>query len=507
MLAALLTWASLAGTPILLGVAALGANGIRWSEDRLAFVPWVYAAGTLAVALLLWVWTWVGLPLDVRLAWPLFASAAVLLWMTRARARPAPAAPPPSGSRIGWALLAAALVIALGVTADRIAVSTAQLVAETDEATIWAAKAKAVYRSGGFNAAFREATGPDARPFLHHADYPLLNPLLQLWVFIHRGAVVHLENRVPIQLCVPALLLLLAAAVRRVARPEVAALLVLALAGSAMTRMLTLYAYADHMVAFGWLLALDAWLRHGADGEARWWRLAMVGVTFTLWSKNEGVLLAATAVVAAGVALLVRRARAGDGRGWQGALEQGGLPARARDLLWCLLPIAVAAVHFSANRALGFENDLFAAPGWIGSLAPAELAQRAPTVAAYAARRALEPPLSIGMVPVLFLALIILFPGRVWRSRLAVPALSFALAMAAYVLVYVATYHPLPWHLETSFARVSYQLTPALALWICAFAAELWPALRPPSAAAVEGGRVANQSRSADSALRPPRRA
>jgi hypothetical protein len=474
----LLLWAAILGTPILLGLAALRWIGVGWRDDRLAFAAWVYAAGSLCLALFVWIAAWVGVPLDTRFALPLLAAAAILLWLVPRPPEPSQSRTTPTGSGVGRLMLAASLLLVMLVTADRLTQSAARVVAETDEAAIWAAKSKMVYTAGGFNHAFRAATDPEARPFLHHADYPLLNPMLQLWVFIHRGGIVHLENRVPIQLFIPALFLLYAAALRRVVRAEVAALLVLALAGGGIARMLTLYAYADHLVALGWLMALDAWLRYRQTGEGRWWRLAMVGVTFTLWSKNEGMMLAATALLAAAVAAVVEIGRDRRGRGWRAALEANGLPTGGGDLAWCLLPLGVAAAHVAANRALGFGNDLFAddGAGSLWSLVPSQLAERTGIVAAYAARSAFASPLSISLAPLLFVVLVVLFPKRVSSDPFAVPGLSFALALAALFLVYAGSYHPVGWHLETSFNRVVYQLTPALTLWISAFAASLWPA-------------------------------
>ena len=99
------------------------------------------------------------------------------------------------------------------------------------EARQAARKAKALYDTGGLGADYAAALGADvAAP---HKDYPLLNPLLQSWVFLHRGRVTHVENRLPIQLLFVALVLALASALRHHASPGIgAALLVLVLTTS-----------------------------------------------------------------------------------------------------------------------------------------------------------------------------------------------------------------------------------------------------------------------------------
>ena len=127
-----------------------------------------------------------------------------------------------------------------------------------DEGNIWTAKAKVLHVAiDSIGPAFRE----EASLFVQHPDYPLLNPLLQLGVFEIAGRLTAADSRLPIQAVMLALIVLTASSLRRHVRPAVAAAMLLALFTTDMSRFLTGSAYADNLVMFGTLAAVDAWSR------------------------------------------------------------------------------------------------------------------------------------------------------------------------------------------------------------------------------------------------------
>jgi hypothetical protein len=291
-----------------------------------------------------------------------------------------------------------------------------------------------------------------------HADYPLLNPLLQLWVYGLAGGIVHAVNRLPIQLFVPALALAMAGALRVRARPWLAAVLLLLLMTSEPLPELGARALSDVIVALGFAVALDAFARFRATGRARWWRLACVALALLAWSKNEGLML--SLAVALPAALSLRRPVAGP----------PSRRPRTGELVWLALPVVVVAVQAACNARHGFRNDLveggLLSAAWPGALV--DLPRRAGTLLRHLGAATWRDPDGSHLLLVMFAGLALLHPRRLLARCEGVTAFAVLLGLAGYVLVYLATPRELDWHLGTSLRRVLFHLTPAAVMWTAA---------------------------------------
>jgi len=457
--------------PLLTGVAVVRGLGVRAREDRLAFLGWAWVAGTLVLSTALFAWSWFALPAPCAATIAFCAACACAAEVVaRLRVRRVPVAPevvaaaPRRGRRIETALFWAALVLALTVTLDRIVTADASIVCTGDEVLIWAAKAKALWVSGGMSPGFERLLA-DHR--VVHADYPPHNPLLQWWTWLVAGRMGDVENRLAIQLFAPALLLVAAAALRRHVGPALAgALLVLLTLNRGMTHA-SWPADADGLVACGFLVAVDGWLRFAESGRAPFFALSSFGLATALWAKNEGALLAVQFGLALGVAAVVSRRVRARLAGLRGALA------------WLLLPVALEAAHRAFNLRFGLVNDL--AEGAGGSLAGRMLGRldgASLEVLGRAFARSLTVPPMIPeyfkpLVPAwlgpsdqnlllpVFFALALLRPRRAFGAELGVVTGTLFAAVASFALVYLGTVHDLAWHLDTSVGRVLFDLVPA----------------------------------------------
>ncbi|HEX6882242.1 MAG TPA: hypothetical protein VF530_02615 [Planctomycetota bacterium] len=465
---------SVVGIPLALGAALLRLQGIVPRTDRLAYLGWAWIQGALGVGLGLSAWLWVGAPL--RAAW-LAPAFLVVAGLTLALARRrVPVLEPraegrafPRWERILFALAVAAMLAAL---ADRILLASGWAVAASDEALIYASKAKVIFHAGDFGAEFRR--GLALPGFVQHPDYPPLNPLLQVWVHAHAGEVVHVENRLPIQLFGPALVLVAAAALRRRARPGVAALFLVCIATLNFTEMSMRKAYADLLVAVGALVVWDLWQRHREDGERAWLRLLATSACLLVWSKNEGLLHVVAFGLAAGLPLLLRRRP--EGRAALRTLAAWGVP-----LLASILYLAWFNAHF------GVGNDLVAS--WTSLEAPPELETRgqgltlerasqrvAPILASFARQVLRDPERSQGLL-FLFLLLVLLDPPRAFARARAAFTVGLLIVQLGYLAVYLGTGWEIERHLATSLHRLVFHLLPAQGLWVCLYVAATLPRL------------------------------
>jgi hypothetical protein len=379
----------------------------------------------------------------------------------------ATAAPPGArGSRAGRVVFALALALVLLLTCDRIVRSSVYLVSIADEAVIWAAKAKALFVNDGLGGDLAARPWTDAR--VMHADYPLLSPLLQCWVYALAGGIVHAVNRLPLQLFLPALAFAMAGALRLRARPTLAAAFLLLLMTGAPLADLAARAQSDVMVALGFAVALDAFARFRRTGSARWWRLCVVALALLAWSKNEGLMLALALALPA--ALSLRRGSA--------------LPAvrrpRPAELAWLVLPAGLVGAQWAVNASHGFANDLIDG-GLLSSAWPAvvaDLPARAGTLLRHLVALTLRDADGSHLLLPMFTGLVVLFPRRLLLRCESVTAFAVLLGFAGYVLVYLGTPRDLDWHLATSLPRILFHLTPAAVMWTAAASEEL---LSPPA--------------------------
>jgi len=438
--------------PAGLGMLCLRALGMRAAPDRLGYAAWLWPLGCLCLAAALWLL----LVLDVPPSqWWLAAPLAAAPLLPPACRRAAPPRLPLPWSRGAQGAFAAFALLGLLLGAYFAVAAAGTPCVFGDEGNLWSMKAKALYVDWPLGA-FR-----DGQRAQSHPDYPLLNPLLQAWVYSQCGAVEQFANRVPIQLCTLSLWLATCAAVRRLLPPWLAVLLLLPLLLDAEFRSACSTAYADGMVALGLVLALDGWLRcralpPGAPAAAPMRALLACGLAFALWSKNEAALYAAAAVAAA--VLTARLPRA----------------SRRPAAVW-LLPLAVVAAQWTWNRWFGFTSDLLGGPpspgvGW-PRLFVAQWQTHGPRVLQAGVDLLLSPASAAGVLLLPLPALLLRTVRR--EPRLRAPALALLLGLLGLHLVYVGTWIDLDLHLHTSHARVVAQLVPAAIVWLAAVVAAL----------------------------------
>lgn len=462
-------WIATLALPLGLGELLLRWMGLRVRDDALAWLGWSWVVGASATGAVVFLLCWSGTDLS-HPGWPraalLLAGAACALAIRRRLGGEdaEPVAPPgtelqaaaPSVPLWERVVFWAATAFVLATTLARILTGSLRPIVEDDEAHFWARKAQLLFASGGFTDAFRAATADPTA--LYNADYPVLNPMLQLWVFANAGEITHVANRLPIQLFAVALVLVLAAALRRATRPLIAALLLVAFAACFELRAQSMRAHGDLMVALAALVAGDAWLRWRREGGTPWLRLSAVAVAMLLASKNEGQVFLLAALGAGAFACVVTRR----------------LPRVPRQAWrWALLPVAVFALHVSVNASFGFENGFLAGAERDASLAGlivSQFAERAPVVLGfYVNEIALDPTHSNLVLPCLFV-LLIASPFVLGRDGTPLPALVILIFLAGQMLIFVGAPHSLEWHLQTAARRIAFQAVPLAFLWVGAVA-------------------------------------
>lgn len=452
-----MTAAFVFGTPLLFGAGLLRALGIVWRSDRLAYWAWAYLCGSLGTALAIFFWLLCGKPGSAVMLYSLLPVAGGLLLYRLRGKRAAPSARPIS-SREDWVLYATIILLAV-ICIDRITHINCFPVTHGDEANIWAAKAKTLFAASGFDAELARQT--HLYPF--HADYPLLNPLLQSGSFELSGQILHITNRLPVQLFAPAFLLVMAASLRLLVRPALTAVLLTLLFAHGASVAHSGPAASDFMLAFGFITATDAWIRWSRSQDSCWWKLFAVALAFTVWSKNEGVVLALVLCMAIAIGHFTERKKT--------------LPPIGLDWLWLIAPCALIALHRTLNASQGLVNDLFD-PRWSSQTFLERLfsglSERLGTVMEYFVSHTLFAAETSRLLLALFLGLIVCFPRRLLKGEVAVLSLCVVGGLAAYQLVFIATPHSLQWHLDTASSRVTFHLVPAATIGLAAGIARIF---------------------------------
>lgn len=446
-----------AATPAVLGAFAMRALGLRWREDPLGHVAWAWLLGCLVLALGVQVAIEVRLPSTVWWGIPIVLGAVLLAVTRRDNPSSNPVRPPPVGR--GYAVF---VLLGVALALLFVAAGMDRPCVEGDEGNIWSLKAKSLLVDwpAGFAA---------AQVYNLHPDYPQLNPLLQAWSYAWTGVpdFVQFENRWPVQLCNVALFVAVAAALRRRLAPLPAALLASLVLLEPEFSSLCRTAYADGLVALGVVVALDGWLRWREHGDRRFAWLAAFGLAFAVWSKNETMLYL---VAAGGAALLTRL--------WLPPLA-GGVSRRNLRLL---LPAAcVVGYSMLWNRRFGMRSDLFGnnpTGKSMFTLMAEQWPERVPALAGEALRLFVD----VGHAHVVFALVLLgtaLAPRRAFGPALALPVLALLAAFVGLHVVYVGSFLPLRFHLDTSYTRVLFQLVPAAVVLLGSMLAEVVAA--PPA--------------------------
>jgi hypothetical protein len=191
-------------------------------------------------------------------------------------------------------------------------------------------------------------------------------------------------------------------------------------------------------------------------------------------------MLALAVVVALIVTGVARDARAAAGRTGDGEFRR-----LASWTPWLVLPLALAAGGALINARYGFENDLLASANGVSM--PARIGRHAATallpILGWIGSFLLQGGVETHRLFAVGLALVLLFPGLLLRRDAsgrappcrAVP-IALLIALTGFLGVYVSGTAELEgmddW-LRTSFPRVSYQLFPALVVWLGAACARL----------------------------------
>ena len=329
----------LLGLPLWTGTGAVRALGLPLAGG--AWWAWSWVAGTLATGGVVFASLWTGGQPNGTVLTVALAVLGCVLHKIGGRSVPSGQSTPPLTARWERWVYVAVLAGTLVMTVDRAVIAAARPVVIGDEAHIWAAKAKVLWHEGGFSGGYGEALAEN-RPYIGHADYPLLNPLLQVWTFALAGNITHVENRLPIQAFAVALLLLMGSVLRRLVRPSAAALLLLVYHHLLWTRLSTDSGYTDLMVALGLAMTLDAWRRVHESPGAWTWRLLGLSAAFLAWTKHEGTMLLLLLGLAAGVAA------------WRGMAPRPGW----RDARWLILPAACICITWTVNASFGATNNM-----------------------------------------------------------------------------------------------------------------------------------------------------
>lgn len=480
-----LTWLEVFS--VLVGPLLLGAMLLRWQgvvprTDPLAYFGWAWLQGCLGLALLLSAWLWLRWPLAATHVAPVLLGLSVFGFALARRVRVME--PPAPGRHPAWERWVFALVLALllATTLDRILLASADILVSSDETRIWAAKARVLFHTGGFDEGFLAAVRTPE--IIAHPDYPPLNPLLQLWVHAHAGTLVHVESRLPVQFYGLAGILVAASALRRRARPLVAALFLICIA--TIGRFFTYQVFSDALIAIGLLACWDLWQRYQEDGGAEeggagWLRLLGCTAPMLVWSKNEGTLHVLVFGLALGLGVLTRRVRLPTGRARWRALAR-------------VVPLVASMLYLGwFNRHFGLVNDLLQ-----GSAEPPDvgLGGRAPGFAGLAFQHAAENvrPILIRFATLIgevaqtrglllaFLVLLVVTPRKACGGGRFVFTLGLLLALFGYMAVYLGTHWDVDVHLKHSAHRLVYHLTLAAGLWLLLYVVEALPHLRerPP---------------------------
>lgn len=457
--------------PLLLGMGLLRSMGIGVRSDPLAWPGLAWIVGSLATALLVFLWLFLGpLPASPRLPEALALVLALLSWSYGKRFVPM-AAPPRPRQVASWENILFGTVLALLIllVCARIIDATLFPVLIGDEADHWGMKTQILWESGGFTDAWKAAMADPHS--VYHKDYPLLNPLLQIWVHAHAGQFVHVANRLPIQLFSLAGLLVLASGLYRLLRPTAAALLLCLAVAPGWSQIQARSGDADFMVGLGALVAFVFAIRGQRTRQAAWTRMAFVGLAFMLWSKNESQLYLLS-LLGAGIvwaALQPRRIRSAIrwNRAW----------------IWALVPFGILLIHHGFNLHYGIVSTFSKhEEGNLLTLLLENLGQNGPAVLSYFSGQVFFRPDHSNLLFPLMLVLLIAYRQKIFhRSHLALPALALLLAMLGILCVLIASPVDVHWLLATAAQRVSFQLYFCWIFWIALAVHDLrvTPALSP----------------------------
>jgi hypothetical protein len=342
----------------------------------------------------------------------------------------------------GW--IVAGFAVALAAYALWGVVATREIPIEKWDAwTIWSRKGEMLAASSTLVEGF--FAGP-AYAFMHQ-DYPLLFPIWEAVHFRAAGAIDTQAIHGHMWLLLVAFAWAAAYLVREVAKPVVWAPILLAVAAAHGAWWPVTTAYADVPVAiFGAIgaLATGLWVARGRPGDLAVGTIALAGAASL---KNEGLMVAAAVLIAAGAVTVVSR--------------RGALRAWALAALGFVLAVLPWRVWMAAHDV---EGDLPISKG----LDPGYLIDRSDRVRPSIS--SINEQLSnqgewVYLVPLAVLVVLACLVTGVSRRLAAFYAASATLVWALLVWAYWISHLDLGYHLESSVDRVV-----AVLLFVCAVA-------------------------------------
>ncbi len=449
--------------PFLLGVQLLRALCVERRDEPLGFCGFAYVVGSLALAGFVFAWLLLSLPIEF-VAGAAIAGTAFLVHRASQRKRPAtragrervdrPKGSPEVDSPWFWRCV---LAIAIAIVARHVVAAHSRPITIGDEANIWSSKAKAIYAAGGFNGALADALSYEIQ--VAHGDYPLWNPLLQVWTFAIEGRITHVENRYPIEAFWIALACILLGECRR-RGTRLGAIVVLAFLTSGGVTDLIGQAVGDGMVATSGAFTIVAWNRYVDDVHGNGFGVVLLGLGALVFSKNEGALLAIGIGAGIAIELLARRR----------SLDSLDLRRSAPCLVATL---ALLASQAGFNSFYHLTNDLMITDPNDGTsfvVRAMRNLSRSGTILEAFFNHAVASLERTGGVFVIAMIAGALRPRALWR-RARVEIVATLVFVLGIFVVYLGTPHDVEWQIRFSIDRLWVQIGPVVVLALAAFTA------------------------------------
>ncbi|HEC13623.1 MAG TPA: hypothetical protein ENI80_10340 [Acidiferrobacteraceae bacterium] len=322
-----------------------------------------------------------------------------------------------------------------------------------DAWAIWNVRARYIYRLGGL---WEETFLNDAG--MQHIDYPLMLPLAAVRSWSLSG-----EETVGAPMLIGGMfalstLGLLSSSVSMARGINQGYIAGLTLLGTYIFLKYSAKQVADIPLGLYFLSGVSiiylVW--QGVFTTKRFYRLCGLCLGLAIWTKNEGILLAAC-VIASSFAMSIYR----------GSIKAAC--AVVINIMFGLAPIVVVVVYFKLHYAP--ENDVINYDSLTSSVIKLVDFGRYIQIAAHF----LKTTVTFGPGISVFLLIYYLGVGRdrklIAEKNVYFITLSVLLALIGYFYVYIITPQELSWHLETSFSRLLLQLWPTILLAFFAYAA------------------------------------
>lgn len=464
--------------PCLIGVAVQRVIGFRVANDPAGYFGRIFPIGFLVLSVVLFLLMAMGIAVNNLVAPYLILGASIaMLFIPRQTTEHLSVT---THSRWTWLAITVLIVGAIGII-DNGASQWRTPVHTDDDASIWTLKAKVLHRAGQFDRALGEELR--TRPSLHHQDYPLFNPLIQVWMLSTSSGQAEGALRIPTMLWALSLLLLLYSACRRHVSAPIASMIALMVVSAGIFQQSTTGTKSDVIVIVGLLGFIDfAWRCHRDASLRNICAMALFGGVL-VWSKNEGLMLILGATLGFATTRLWTRAF---------------LLRKAALLL--LIPCLIIVGQVAFNSQFDLRNDLLT--GGEGKdtrplhrILVENTPEKLPTIAStfleigtglrVGDERERLPMdrmtvlLRSNGIFLLAIFLLLLFPKHLLSGPVRAVTLCAVLSTAGFAVVYVISFEPLLWHLYTSAPRVLFHLSGPIALIIATAAGHIHTSLFP----------------------------